>query len=162
MRQPSVQPILRSLRFLTIHYLNISTRLEADYLGKWIRRLSARSPIESFSLIPGRRDYGPQISLDGLADHISLNHAQTLRTLILERAFIGLHALAQLCARCILLEELAVGTSAHILASTNIDFDVHVNNQYLCRPVSHTLSNVAWNCVQQASGHWASRKVKCR
>lgn len=103
------------LRHLVVHFSDIDTRTEADHLGKWIRRLLLGCPIETLRLIPERKFKGPDVSLDGLAEHLRLKHANTLRVLRLDYTFVGIPALRALCASCPSLQELGIRTHPEVL-----------------------------------------------
>lgn len=92
-----------------VRYGDVGTTKEANYLAKWVRLLLHNAPLESLSLIP-ERQFGSDVNLDGLAEHLRLKHASTLRVLRLDSTFLRWPAVKELCVCCTSLEELGVRT----------------------------------------------------
>ena len=82
---------------------------------KWIRRLVSFSPLEYLEIVCDDRDQfyggGPNISYDGLVDHLILKHSKTLRSLCMKDAYIGDSQLERLLEECHSLDTLTVSIS---------------------------------------------------
>lgn len=61
--------------------------------------------------ILGEEYQGAFVSCDGLINHLSMKHSETLRVLDLRWEFVGVDALKTLCNRCVGLQELILSVS---------------------------------------------------
>ena len=118
--RPSITPRLLHLRHLTVHYSNISTREHANRFCRWVRRVISHSPLESLRLICENEAFGPAVSFDPLAEHLTLKHAVRLRILDMRDCFVGKGLFLALCRSCTSLEELRVSISQDTLVSNSI------------------------------------------
>lgn len=115
-RTPSIAPRLHHLRTLVVRHNTVDTVEDVAYLCKWIRRIVTHARLAEIRLICEEENSGASVKFDGLLAHLSQIHAQTLRVVRLDAAFVGMAALRALCATCVELEELAVAISGNAVA----------------------------------------------
>ncbi|OCH86234.1 hypothetical protein OBBRIDRAFT_855495 [Obba rivulosa] len=111
-RPPTVRLRLPALRSLAVAHTPVPTREDVAYLVKWLRRILKTAPIEVLRLRCEDAGPGPSVSFDGLLAHLASTHAETLRVLRMDEAFVGRRAFEEMCERCERLEEVAVAVSA--------------------------------------------------
>jgi hypothetical protein len=67
-----------------------------------------------------RSRFGANVSFDGLATHLASKHSQTLRSLHMMSAFVGLDAFRLICERCVVLEECSVSLGIRSLVRVDV------------------------------------------
>lgn len=112
LRAPKTSLKLSSLRSFAVQYSSMHTRIQAQTLCKWIRRVISSSPLQKLRLICDDESEPAFAfpSFSSLVDHLVQKHASTLRTLDMPTAFIDLLALAKLFSSCVLLEEVMLSS----------------------------------------------------
>lgn len=93
---------------------------EADRLHTYIRALVAatgtlteiRITFEEAGEDPRS---GPNVSFDGLADHLSLGHGKTLRCVYMPSMFIGFRSFKRMVIECCALERLGLAVDVRAL-----------------------------------------------
>ncbi|KAH9916577.1 uncharacterized protein BXZ73DRAFT_92472 [Epithele typhae] len=104
--RPYRAPYLPHFRDLTVQCVSPSTRSEAAYFYKWVRRVIRHGPLRKlhveFPIPSAMRGASPSFS--PLLEHLCARHAATLQVC----------ALKSLCSTCVLLEELSVLVSLDV------------------------------------------------
>ncbi|EMD32726.1 hypothetical protein CERSUDRAFT_118467 [Gelatoporia subvermispora B] len=116
-KPPTTRAHLPSLRSLAVIHTFMPTREDAAYLIKWLRRILHSAQLATLRLLceDDFPECGANVSVDGLLAHLGARHAESLRVLRMDAAFVGRRELAALCARCEGLEEVGVAVSADVL-----------------------------------------------
>ncbi|KAI8992763.1 hypothetical protein BD414DRAFT_482144 [Trametes punicea] len=152
--RPSIPPRLPLLRHLTVRYSNITARDHANRLCRWVRRVVAKSPLESLRLVCENEVHGPAVSFDPLVEHLSLKHAAELRLLHMRDCFVGRRMFMNLCRTCTHLEELDLSISRETLDE--------VTSIVSTCPMLHTVKFHIRNCRRRVeiSQEFAEQVVK--
>ena len=134
MKAPTYIPRLRRLKEFAAICKPTHTRMHAQRLCVWVRRIVAASPIEvvqlSFEdselrgeLLRDGYEYSvtvfldPSMSFDSIVHHLSSRHSRTFRSLHVENGLLTIKTLRQFLEECGLLEKVSISVDRSALVS---------------------------------------------
>ena len=123
MKQPATVPRITTLRKLVVYHQHIYFRNHVNHLSKWVRRITAQSPLEHLELAVDDLEYfrGPYSNYGGLVEHISHRHGQTIRVLRLTHGYVDSATISLLCRKCPNLENVSLGVNIETLVRVRLN-----------------------------------------